>query len=296
MLDRRVVTFMQVAESGSFSKAAAALFLSTVSVKKQIDSLELTVGARLFERTSRGARLTPAGEAYFEGAKKIEFLAERTVAKTRAANAASQHTVRIGTSFLRPCRPLIDLWTQVDAHEDTVHLEIVPFDDDTASMNEMVESLGKRIDCFIAPCDSEHWRATCNLLVIDELPFRLAVSRRHPLADKELLTWDDLDGETLMMVPGDDSPVVGAIRRTVRENHPCITLAAAPTHYDAAVFNRCEQTGCLLQTYEVWKDAHTMLATIPVDWPERMPYGIVYSKRPNEATRVFVDAIAQHLN
>ena len=54
MLDKRVTTFIQVVESGSIAKAARLLYLSKVSVKAQMDSLEAEVGVRLLERTTRG--------------------------------------------------------------------------------------------------------------------------------------------------------------------------------------------------------------------------------------------------
>ena len=53
-----------VAERGSFSAAAAALRLSQPSVSARIAAVERGIGASLFLRDSRGARLTPAGERY----------------------------------------------------------------------------------------------------------------------------------------------------------------------------------------------------------------------------------------
>lgn len=295
MLDRRVVTFMQVAESGSFAKAAGALFMSTVSVKKQMDSLESLVGARLFDRTSRGVELTAAGEALLEGARKLAFFSERTLAQTRSAGQAQKQTIRVGTSFLRPCKRLIDLWSQIEGEGLPFHIEIVPFDDDTASVNEMIGSLGKRIDCFVAPCDSDYWRQSCNILVIEMLPFCLAVPKRHPLASKSLLAWDDLEGETLMLVPGNDSPIVGGLRAEIKERHPSIQIVNCPVHFDIGVFNKCEQSGYLLQSYPVWADAHPSLVTIPVAWERRMPYGIVYSGKPTEAVEDFIAAIRERM-
>lgn len=293
MLDKRVTTFIQVVESGSIAKAARVLYLSKVSVKAQMDSLEAEAGARLLERTTRGVKPTTAGEIFFEGARKLAYLADRTLAKTRAASEGERRVVRVGTSVLRPCRPLLDLWDSLGPDKPDISLEIVPFDDDTASLNEVVDDLGRRIDCFVAPCDSERWRATTNILLLDEMPYCLAVPRSHPLATRELISWDDLDGETIMMVPGGDSPIVGSLRKEVKENHPGISIVGSSTHYDITTFNACEQAGYLLPIYHVWADAHPSMATVPVDWPWRMPYGLVYSKHPSEAMTDFANAIAQ---
>ena len=295
MLDKRVTTFIQVVESGSIAKAARLLYLSKVSVKAQMDSLEAEAGVRLLERTTRGVKATAAGELFFEGARKLAYLSDRTLSKVRDANARERRVVRVGTSVLRPCRPLLELWESLGPGKPDIALEIVPFDDDTASLNEVVDELGRRIDCFVAPCDSDHWRATTNILLLDELPFCLAVPRAHPLAARELLHWDDLDGETIMMVPGGDSPIVAALRDEIKGNHPGISIVASPTHYDITTFNACEQAGYLLPTYSVWADAHPSLATVPVDWLRRMPYGLVYSKHPSEAMEAFAAAVAQTL-
>lgn len=171
MLDKRVTTFIQVVESGSIAKAARLLYLSKVSVKAQMDSLEAEVGVRLLERTTRGVAPTAAGTTFFEGARKLAYLSDRTLAKVRAADAGQRRVVRVGTSVLRPCRPLLELWDSLGDAKPDIALEIVPFDDDTASLNEVVDELGRRIDCFVAPCDSERWRATTNILLLDELPY-----------------------------------------------------------------------------------------------------------------------------
>src|SRR6266536_3580778 len=53
-----------VAAEGSFSRAAARLRFSQPSVSARIAAVERAIGAELFARDSRGARLTTAGERY----------------------------------------------------------------------------------------------------------------------------------------------------------------------------------------------------------------------------------------
>jgi len=48
------MTFLAVAETGSFSKAAGKLFVSPVAVMNQMNELEGEVKAVLFVRTNRG--------------------------------------------------------------------------------------------------------------------------------------------------------------------------------------------------------------------------------------------------
>ncbi len=68
---RHLETFCRVADLKSFSKAADDLFLTQPTISGHILSLEQFLSLRLFDRTSRGIRLTKAGEVFFEYALKI---------------------------------------------------------------------------------------------------------------------------------------------------------------------------------------------------------------------------------
>jgi DNA-binding transcriptional LysR family regulator len=59
---RRLRIFSAVAEGGSFTAAASALFLSQPAVSQQMAILEREAGVPLLERLPRGIRLTPAGQ------------------------------------------------------------------------------------------------------------------------------------------------------------------------------------------------------------------------------------------
>ncbi|HEX6878829.1 MAG TPA: LysR family transcriptional regulator, partial [Terriglobales bacterium] len=58
----QLITFMQVAELGNFSRAAEKVLRSQPAVSAQIRQLEEEYGARLFDRTKKSVTLTPAGE------------------------------------------------------------------------------------------------------------------------------------------------------------------------------------------------------------------------------------------
>ena len=60
-MDRRVETFLQVAENGSFSETARKLFISQPAVTQQIASLGDELGVRLFERDGNRMVLTTPG-------------------------------------------------------------------------------------------------------------------------------------------------------------------------------------------------------------------------------------------
>lgn len=66
MTDTQLRYFTTIVELGSFSEAALELNISQSSVSKQIMQLEDELGVSLFDRTSRKARLSPAGEYLYQ--------------------------------------------------------------------------------------------------------------------------------------------------------------------------------------------------------------------------------------
>ena len=158
MYNPQINTLIQVADAGSFSKAADKMYITPVSVMNQINALEKRIGVKLFERTNQGVELTEAGKSIYHDAQKMIDASERAIARARQIAGVDQVVIRIGTSILRPCKRLIDLWTKADDGTQPFQIKIVPFEDDPASIAAMMKSLGNEIDCFVGPCDSVAWK------------------------------------------------------------------------------------------------------------------------------------------
>lgn len=93
--------FVAVVESGGFSGAAKRLYMSQPSVSNHVRNLESSLGVRLVQRSSQGARPTPAGELVAAYAGRIfEQLAslEQEVASHRDLGAG--RLVVAGTTTL----------------------------------------------------------------------------------------------------------------------------------------------------------------------------------------------------
>lgn len=295
MYIRELTTLIAVADHGSFLKAAKELYITPASVMNQINKLEGIVGVKLIQRTNQGATLTVAGQSVYQDAKQMIALSNAAIEKARQLSAAEQNVIRVGTSILRPCKRLIDLWAEIDDGSQPFQLRIVPFDDEPGSLDAVLSSFGGQIDCFVSPCDSIGWRARYQILILDHLPCRIALPRKHPLAKKKWLTWSDLEGETLMLIQRGDSPVLNQMRDDIIKNHPNIKIKDALNKYDTTIFNECDQANCLMETLDIWTDVHPSLVTLPMEWEYEMPYGIVYAKSPSQAVRDFISVIQENV-
>lgn len=86
-------TFMQVAQYPSFSLAAAALHLTTGAISQQMLQLEAQLGFSLFERHSRGVRVTDAGRLLLKVVQRSHQDIEQTIRSL--APAAERKEIRL---------------------------------------------------------------------------------------------------------------------------------------------------------------------------------------------------------
>ena len=293
MLKPYIKAFLRVAECGSFSSAADQLYISKVSVMNQIIALEARIGVPLFERTHSGVSLTAAGKSFYQNAQAMAHLSETSVREARQIGGAASRTIRIGTSIMRPCNSLIEFWENAETDSEEYQFNVVPFNDDVDSLNAMLAAIGDKIDCFVTPCGSMGMLMNYNFLPFGSCKCAVAMSKKHPLAKKEILHWEDLEGESLLLVKRGESYVLDEMRDEIHRVHPSIHVVDFDGYYDLSAFNLCEQQGYLMETLDMWASLHPSLATIPVNWDYEMPYGIIYAKKPSDTVKTFIDVISK---
>ncbi|MBA2780871.1 LysR family transcriptional regulator [Billgrantia kenyensis] len=95
---RHLRYFCMVAEELNLTRAAARLHMAQPPLSRQIKQLENEIGAKLFERSARGLRLTPAGQFFHEHTLQILEKVDTTVAATQ--RMARSKRVIFGIGFV----------------------------------------------------------------------------------------------------------------------------------------------------------------------------------------------------
>lgn len=90
-----MMVFAAVAEAGSFTHAAHALGLGRARVSQIVRALELRLGVKLLNRTTRSVSLTEVGAQYFDKCRLMAELGEDANAMARAAQETVGGVLRI---------------------------------------------------------------------------------------------------------------------------------------------------------------------------------------------------------
>src|ERR1700691_1188223 len=95
---RHLRYFLAVAETLHFSKAAQTLGMAQPPLSQQIRRLEELVGHRLFDRTTRGVKLTLAGQLLAERARGTMDKVHDDLAQVRRLGRGEEGTLTVGFS------------------------------------------------------------------------------------------------------------------------------------------------------------------------------------------------------
>jgi DNA-binding transcriptional LysR family regulator len=90
-----VRTFLAVAEGGSLNAAARLLGMTQPTISRRMEDLEFRLGARLFQRSSRGIALTEAGEILHDRASSMARFGEAIVRDVANKDKSLAGRVRI---------------------------------------------------------------------------------------------------------------------------------------------------------------------------------------------------------
>lgn len=281
MYNPQLETFICVVDSGSFSKAAEKLYITSPAVIKQINSLEGSLKLQLFERTHRGLLVTEAGKSLYQDAKYLIQYSRDSVSRAKEAVNVRKETIRIGVSPMTPPQVFVTLWPKIQKYCPELKFKLISFENTPENAREILGNLEQNIDVIAGIFDDAMLSLRkCSGMKVSEEAFCCAVSLQHRLASKDRLTLQDLYEENLLLMRRGWSGNMDMLRDELKENHPQIHIVDFD-FYNLEVFNRCENSNDVLLAIKNWESVHPLMKIIPVEWDYSIPFGLLYAQEPS---------------
>ncbi|WP_187684282.1 LysR family transcriptional regulator [Nocardia wallacei] len=190
---------LAVAETNNFTRAAERCLVVQSALSHQIARLERELGARLFDRTSRRVRLTPAGAAFLPSARQSVDAAERAVAEVAAAIGQVRGRLALG---LIPTVAAVDIPGALrDFRERYPHVRI---DLRVGASDDLIEQVehGVLDVAFLGlPTTGRPRGVAARELARDRLV--AIVAPDHPLAGESTVDLRRLSAEVFVDLPAD---------------------------------------------------------------------------------------------
>jgi LysR family carnitine catabolism transcriptional activator len=182
---RQVSTFVCLAETQSFRRAAERLRLSQPAVSAHIRELERQVGVALVHRTTRHVSLTAEGKAFAVRARRA--LEELAMASEDLRELAAVHRGRVTVACIVPM--MASVVPKVIQRINQLHpgLEIEIWDVLSGQLDQLIAR--GEADLALGPRPTG---ANLSFATLERDPFVAAVPIGHPLATRETITFREL--------------------------------------------------------------------------------------------------------
>ncbi|SDV48797.1 LysR family transcriptional regulator [Chitinasiproducens palmae] len=225
---RDLRAFVAVADTASFTRAAAQLHVSQPALSVQIRRLEETVGARLLDRNSRRVALSALGRDLLPALRKSLRDMEQVLLDARALSGGTTGTVRLACLPTFAASALPRLIERFGAAHPGVTFEIR----DAIAQAVDAQVVDEAVDIGVTGGASAHPALEVLHRAVDRLV--VVCPAEHRLAGKARVTLADIARETLVLTPRGTSVrevVDAALARSRRQPR----VSCEPTYMMTAV-------------------------------------------------------------
>jgi len=283
--------FVQVAETGSMSRAAEALNLSNASASRHLAALEDRLGVRLVERNTRRLYLTEPGQEFFQRARAVLSDLRDAESTVNAAALNPTGVLRITSSLsfaMHHIAPLMREFT--DRYPNvTVHVE---------AANRYLDIIDNNIDVAIR---TREYEPDSNITIR-----RLGETRRVLAASPGYLarhgfprSLDDLQKHRLLIYLHANNP--HELRFTRGDEHCSVSVRGLLETNDGQIVRAAalDGMGILIQPSYIIYDDIVAGRLVPVleDWDlPHLTINLAYPSRKHLSAKVraFIDFMAGH--
>jgi len=201
---RHLRYFVAVGEAEHFGRAAARLHVVQPALTRQVQQLEDEIGCALFERLKRGVRLTEAGKAFLEEARRLLADLGQGVDRTRRVAQGQVGRLRVGfadTATYSGALPAI--LRDFRARWPDVRLELFP----SSSVAAGEQLRAQAVDvAFVYILPTHLPELQTHRISVER--WVLALPQAHPLVKRKRVRLGDLQREPFVWFPRAGAPLL----------------------------------------------------------------------------------------
>lgn len=242
---------ISLAQTGSFTRSAEALFLTQPALSRSIRALEEELGQPLFDRVGRRSVLTPFGVQALQRAQQLVFDADELAGSGQQMRAGRAGAVRIGLGSGPGAMLMTPLLMTMARSHPAVHIEIARGHTDvlTRALRE------RELDVLVVDARSLTPAADLRVTSLVEMRGAFLVRKDHPLT-----RWKGpLRFDALRQYPIASTPLSDEVARTLVERY------GPAAHPSECVSLRCEEIPSLV---EVARQCDAVLIAIRAAAPD----------------------------
>ncbi len=192
MMDAKLETLLKVNETRNFTRAAKLLSLTQPAVSQHIRQLEHDLKVSLFIRGEGALKLTPEGEIAVKYARRIENLYQNL---EQALQDEKKNLTRlsVGVTHTSESNIIVEVLAKYSSLAGNCKIMIL-----SDTINNLYYKL-KTYELDIAIVEGKIVDPDFNKVLLDTDSLILAVSKDHPLAQKSIVTLEELKRQKLIL-------------------------------------------------------------------------------------------------
>ncbi len=202
---RQLQVFLAIARLGSFTRAAEEVFVTQAGLSLMLKDLESQVGARLFDRTTRSVRLTPAGESLLPTVRRMMADWESATSNLGRLTAESEQRVSLAATPLI-ASSVLPLWLQA-FHDQHPGVRISVSDLDRRHIPSGIEAgeFDVGLGAFFRPASGIERQLLARFdMMLVKPKSKDAMHRVRGLERGQKVKWMALEGQELVVLPNDN--------------------------------------------------------------------------------------------
>ncbi|MGT2832638.1 LysR family transcriptional regulator [Streptococcus halotolerans] len=284
MNTKQMTYLIETAKTLNLSRAAENLYISQPSLSYQIKTIEEEVGFAVFDRVGKSIRMTPAGEELIISLQRISRELQFAIEQAQNMGERYKDAIKIGFQARTSLYYLPKAIKIFEEKQPSV--QIVP---EIQSPNRFINSfMSKELDIILLPKEEAEKLTGVRTYPLFTSQIYLLCQNSDPLAQKDLITTNDLAHRTLL-VNGGSSATLRQVQQRVLSSVP-IHYYNSPTHDFTLIQVASDKAICLSPGY--LNDHSDQFAWIPFDCPEQFEFVLVTHKdNRTPSLKVLIDIL-----